>query len=313
MELAVGLFGPLQCHRDGLRVPGPIGRQRTVLALLLLDPARAVGRGRLMAELWDDSPPPSAAANLRTYLSGLRTWFDLVVGPSTHESDRLIRRDGGWALDLAHSVTVHVDALRFESDLALGRQAVRSRDLGSAARHLDRAVSTFRGSPLQDVRQGAVLAARAEVLRAQWSAGVEEYSDVLLRTGECERARVLLRRFLGEHPYRERAWAQLMLACHGVGDTAGALDAYRHARAALVKGYGIEPGPELAGLHRAILRRKLGLPGADWRAVPQPTPVRRRVRRRDRKPAVAPVVAVSSAASIGPVAYVDTARTPATA
>ncbi|WP_412102763.1 BTAD domain-containing putative transcriptional regulator [Plantactinospora sp. KLBMP9567] len=46
-------------------------------------------------------------------------------------------------------------------------------------------------------------------------------------------------------------------ALYRSGDLAGALDAYQRARVALISGYGMEPGAELAALHRAILQGKL--------------------------------------------------------
>ncbi|MGX7672361.1 AfsR/SARP family transcriptional regulator [Plantactinospora sp. DSM 117369] len=93
--------------------------------------------------------------------------------------------------------------------------------------------------------------------RVRLTVDVEEYADVLVKRGEYEAAQAMLHEFLGDHPHRERAWGQLMVACYRSGDLAGALDAYRRARVALITGYGIEPGAELATLHRAILQRKL--------------------------------------------------------
>ncbi|GAA3758329.1 hypothetical protein GCM10022225_49600 [Plantactinospora mayteni] len=248
MDLAVGLLGPLDIRQDGEQVAAPVGNRRRILALMLLD-GGAVSRTRLVAELWGRAAPRSAPANLRTYLSGLRAWL-------ANRAD-LVRDGSGWRLVPPPRVRFTVDATSFQAALTEGRRAVQGGDLVGAGGHLHRALGYWRGAPLQDVPQGGPLAARAAVLEAERFAATEEYADVLVKLGEYEAARAMLHEFLGDHPHRERAWGQLMVACYRGGDLAGSLAAYRSARVALISGYGMEPGAELAALHRAILQRKL--------------------------------------------------------
>ncbi|GIG88736.1 AfsR/SARP family transcriptional regulator [Plantactinospora endophytica] len=270
MELAVGLLGPFDIRQDGMSVVAPIGNRRRILALMLLD-GGAVSRTRLVAELWGREAPPSAPANLRTYLSGLRAWL----------ADRadLVRDGSGWRLVPPPPVRFTVDVTGFQAALAQGRRAVQGGDLAGAGRHLRHALGYWRGAPLQDVPQGGPLAARAAVLEAERFAATEEYADVLVNLGEYEAARAMLHEFLGDHPHRERAWGQLMVACYRGGDLAGALAAYRSARVALITGYGMEPGAELTALHRAILQRKLPVePVRATRYPPEQMPQRLLVR-----------------------------------
>lgn len=73
----------------------PLGarKQRTVLALLLLEAGRVVPTGRLIEDLWQGRPPPSAAATLRSYVSRLRT----LLRPDAD----VTARGGGYVLETA--------------------------------------------------------------------------------------------------------------------------------------------------------------------------------------------------------------------
>ena len=62
---------------------------------------------------------------------------------------------------------------------------------------------------------------------------------------------------VGEYPYRERLWRQLMLALYRAERQADALAAYRRARAVLDEELGLEPGEELQRLEQAILRHEV--------------------------------------------------------
>jgi DNA-binding SARP family transcriptional activator len=52
----------------------PIGgsRQGALLAVLLLEPGRAVSRSRLIDEIWGDDPPPTAVNALQFHVAALR-------------------------------------------------------------------------------------------------------------------------------------------------------------------------------------------------------------------------------------------------
>ena len=62
---------------------------------------------------------------------------------------------------------------------------------------------------------------------------------------------------VGEYPYRERLWRQLMLALYRAERQADALAAYRRARGVLDEELGLEPGEELQRLEQAILRHEV--------------------------------------------------------
>jgi hypothetical protein len=54
------------------------------------------------------------------------------------------------------------------------------------------------------------------------------------------------------HPERERLWLLLMLAFFRSGRQAEALSAFGQARQAITADYGLDPGPELHGMHKRV-------------------------------------------------------------
>src|SRR5205085_11898622 len=67
------VLGPVEAVRSGqpLRLGGR--RQRWLLALLLVEPGRAISSDRLIDELWQGKPPRGAEGTLRVYVSRLRS------------------------------------------------------------------------------------------------------------------------------------------------------------------------------------------------------------------------------------------------
>lgn len=249
MEIAFKLLGPTVVVAGDRTVEPPGRRIRTLLALLLTEPQRAVSRDRLGMELWGDDPPRSGPANLRNLVSSLREWLRISCGGvAVRTHDGVVR--------LADDGLVSCDVQLFEHDLRLVT-AGSSRD---AEFHLARAVAARRGTPFADIPLGTGLSARSAILEARWLSAVEDYADVLLRHGCFEEARDLLLRFTADNPTRERAWEQLMVAYYHGRDIAGALAVFLHARSALRDLLGVDPGQSLCLRHQAILRRDIDPP-----------------------------------------------------
>src|SRR5689334_332881 len=103
-----------------------------MLALLLLEPGRAVPDDRLADELWNGEPPPGAATTLRVYVSRLRS-----VLPEAP----IVRTGLGYALDVRSE---QVDAHRFERLLAEGREALERGAAQRAAGLLGSALELWR-------------------------------------------------------------------------------------------------------------------------------------------------------------------------
>jgi DNA-binding SARP family transcriptional activator len=241
------ILGPVEAWADGAEAVVLPPKPRALLAVLLVHAGRPVGRDRLMAALWPEGAPPSAPRVIRTYVSALRRSLRL---PPEAGLPRLMPVGDAYRLEVAPG---ELDMLVFDDLAERGRRALEDGDATTAAVLLDQAVGLWRGPPASDVTvdgdTGAVLAGLAERrLLAE-----EDRADAELILGRDAALIARLRLLVATHPLRERPWGQLMTALYRTGQRAAALACYRQLREHLVAELGVEPGPELAELHRQIL------------------------------------------------------------
>jgi DNA-binding SARP family transcriptional activator/tetratricopeptide (TPR) repeat protein len=247
-----GLLGPLLVRRGGEVVTVAPGKQRVVLAALLLRGGRLTGVDELAEALWGTQPPPSARQSLHNYVARLRKALGagggavIVTGPD------------GYQIDLGPG---ELDVDRFEAALAAGRAAARAADWAQAARVLREGLALWRGEPLAGIGS-PVLAAREgpRLGELRWQA-TEALAEADLQLGRHAEVIAGLRRLTAEQPLRERLHGLLMTALYRDGQQAGALAAYQAARTALAAELGAEPGPDLRGLHQQILTADPALAG----------------------------------------------------
>lgn len=236
------MLGPVEVLAGGTPVPLGGAKRRTLLAMLVLNANEPVPTAALIDALWADDPPKSAGANVRTYLAGLRRAL-LEFGLAS----RLETTDGRVLLRLA---TGESDVTRFE---ALVDQASEADDLELASRWLGEAIGLWRGQVGAGLSYGPILAQDAVRLEDLRVSAVERYADLQVALGRHDLAIRELRRVLAAHPFREKAWGQLMRALWQRGDGVAALETYRQARALFVAELGVEPSAQLRELHQAVL------------------------------------------------------------
>ena len=120
---------------------------------------------------------------------------------------------------------------------------------------LAEALALWRGPPLADLAYESF--AQNEIARLEEGrlVAIEDRIDADLALRRHEALIAELERLIADHPTRERLRAQLMLALYRSGRQAEALETYREARRELDRELGLEPGPELQELERAILNQ----------------------------------------------------------
>jgi len=235
------ILGPLEVDADGVPVELAGGRQGALLAFLLLHANETVPSEKLVEELWDGSPPPSAHKILQNYVSKLRR--DLSDG-------LLVTRGHGYELRVGPG---ELDVDRFAGLLEAGRQAMASNEPGVAATTLRTALSLWRGPVLAGLADDHFARPEIDRLEELRLAALTERVDADLALGRHVDLVGELEELTGRYPLQERLCAQRMLALYRSGRQAEALEVYRGARHALVHQLGIEPGASLQALERAIL------------------------------------------------------------
>ncbi len=246
-SLTFGVLGPLSAERARAALALGGRRQRTVLAVLLLNRNRAVSRERIIDSVWEDDPPETARNTVQVYVSTLRR----VLGP-----DRLISEPGGYRLVVEPD---ELDAAQLEQRLAEATRAIAAGEPHAAVAALDQALALWRGPALGDLANESFALAEAARLESLRLAARELRAEGQLLLGRLEPAIAELEALLRDEPLREHARALLMRALYAAGRQADALAVYRDGREALVEQLGLDPGPELQDLERAILRQEASL------------------------------------------------------
>jgi Transcriptional regulatory protein, C terminal len=129
------VLGPLEVYVDGRSIAVGGGRQRALLALLLVHAGEIVSRDRLIEELWGGRPPASGAQSLDVYVSRLRRALRVAGG-----GEVLVTRAPGYVL-----LAEETDARRFEALAAEGRAALAAGDAERASTLLREALGLGAG------------------------------------------------------------------------------------------------------------------------------------------------------------------------
>ncbi|MCD2195159.1 AAA family ATPase [Actinomycetospora endophytica] len=247
----------------GSRTRG-FGRRRTaeVLAALLVDRGRSMSVDDVVAAVWGDEAPPTAATMVHGAVRRLRTMADEDRGRDRGRF--VISRAGRYEVP----PEVGLDAAEFEALVAEARPLTASSP-ARAARLLDEALALWRGPAYEGIEQALARdeAGRLEELRRRCA---EMLAEVELALDEPARAVAVLEPVVTADPCRERSAGLLMLALARTGRPAEALRLFERVRVGLVEALGVAPGPELREIEAGI--RTGG--GAPARRGPPPPPQR---------------------------------------
>ncbi|BCJ75853.1 SARP family transcriptional regulator [Catellatospora sp. IY07-71] len=243
-----GILGPVEAFTGDHTVPLGQPRHRALLAYLLLHPHRVTTIGQLVAALWGDAAPASARDQIHVGVSALRRSLRALPCGAA-----VLTTSGGYRLGLDGAT---VDAHLFADAVATAKQATASGAHARAAALLTDALALWRGEALADVRAAFAAGARQRLSEQRLDAE-EQLADAELARGRPEPAIRLLTDLVEQRPLRERLVGRLMLALHGCGRNAEAMQVYEKLRHHLAQEYGADPGPAVRQVHLQLLRGTL--------------------------------------------------------
>jgi DNA-binding SARP family transcriptional activator len=264
------VLGPVEVLADGrpIAIGGP--KPRSLLVLLLLNAGRVVPTTQVIEALWGGRPPMSGATRVQGVVSQLRA----SIARAGVAGSPIATHPHGYLLTVGDD---ELDLEVFERHYGDGRSAAARGDLDAAAAAYRAGLGQWRGPALTGV-DAAFAEAEAARLEERRLAAVEDLTEVELDLGGHAGLVGELTALVGRHPLRERLRERLMLALYRSGRQAEALEVYQEGRRLLVEELGLEPGPDLQRLQRAILAGDPGLrlddpPAAvDGAAASQPSP-----------------------------------------
>jgi predicted ATPase/DNA-binding SARP family transcriptional activator len=243
--------------------------RRAFISRLALARGESVPTERLVADLWGERPPSSALNLVHTYVSLWRRTVDRHLGPGSGRA-RIARVGGGYRLDLHDD---ELDVAVFLRLVARGRRALEAGDTAGAADLFHQALAQWRGDALSDLGDVAFQVSAAARLDADRRRAVLDWATAALAADQVEAVVGPLRVALDRSPLDEEIATCLMRATYLLGRQSDALAVFDATRRALADHLGIDPGPQLAGMHVQVLRQDAALgvrppPAQARRALP---------------------------------------------
>jgi predicted ATPase/DNA-binding SARP family transcriptional activator len=265
-----GVLGPLAVWTsDGKPVRVPELKVRALLADLLMHQGRPVSADRLVDDLWGEEPPGNPSNTLQTKVSQLRRALEKAEPGSR---DLVALRPAGYLME------IEPDALDVGRFTALTAQARSTEDAQARAGLLADALVLWRGPAFADFRDEEFSQAAIALLEEQRLTCLEEQAEVRLELGEHGMLADELGDLVAQHPLRERLRAAHLRALYRAGRQNEALASFSDLQEQLAEELGLDPGPDLAALHQAILEQDPAL-------APVPAPATSAARPRTNLPA----------------------------
>ena len=207
------VLGPLELLVDGSALPLGSPQLRRLLAALLVQSGEVVPTDRLVEVVWGGEPPTHAASAVQKLVYRLRT---LLAVESRLEAERPLVSTVPPGYMLETDPGSH-DAARFEELVSEARATMRRGDSQGALRTSDEALALWRGPAFVEFAFDEFARAEAARLDELRLVAIEERVDVKLALGDHDELVAELESLVSVHPFRERLWAQLMLASYRAG------------------------------------------------------------------------------------------------
>lgn len=240
------ILGPTRIvHRES-EFTFTANKNETLLCSLLVRANQIVSCDQLLAELWEENPPPRASAGLYVYISQVRKFMQ-SIDPGVNPIET---RSPGYMMIVAPGeLDLHV----FQRKVTEGRQLLELRCLSAASRALEDALAIWHGPSFGGLRGGPIINGAAIWLEEARLDCIELLMETYMLEGRHRKVISWMFPLIAEYPLRETFYQLLMLALYRSGRQADALRLYQQARSHIATEIGMEPCRALRNLYQAIL------------------------------------------------------------
>ncbi|MCW2921115.1 MAG: transcriptional regulator, winged helix family [Thermoleophilia bacterium] len=229
------MLGPLSVRVDGVEQPIRAGKQRSLLARLVVDFGEVISTDRIIDSLWGPRPPVTVGKNLQVLIGRLRA----VVGSKT-----IATVPGGYRLARQRC---SLDAALFEHLVSAAEGHATNGRLDDAIALIDDAMSLWRGDIATELRVAwghPVVARWAELHGVARERALAYRVSTSPTTADVEAVRDLIR----QYPHRESLRALLADALRQRGDVDAARSEVTEGIETLGRDLGLDPATYLAGV-----------------------------------------------------------------
>ncbi|MEW2568485.1 BTAD domain-containing putative transcriptional regulator [Streptomyces sp. NPDC047070] len=248
--LRFSVLGPLRAWRHATELSLGPPKQRSLLALLLVQADRPVRLHRIVDALWDEDPPEHAVNVVHRHIGALRRLLEPELTRRT-EARVLVSEAGGYRLNTEDEA---LDLLRFRRLRDAARAASAAGRPAEATGLYVRALSLWLGRTAEGLPRTAHSHTVFAGVDAEYLHAARDAADAALAAGDTSRMLPLVRQAAESDPLNECLQARLILVLAAEGMAAQALDHYQVVRSRLTSELGVDPGPELREAQIRVLR-----------------------------------------------------------
>jgi DNA-binding SARP family transcriptional activator len=232
--LEIRLLGQFSVRLDQQPVDIPSRPAQSVLAYLVLNAGTAQRREKLAGMFWPDTTESNARSNLRHALWRIR---------------KSLGKPHGNTYLLADNISI-----AFNTDTDYWVDADILAQNGGIEHSIDKLlteVKEYGGELLPGFYEDWVVLER-ERLRALYETKIQKLLDLLVNAGRWGEILEWSERWIAQGQAPEPAFRALMLAYHGLGDTASSAATYQRCREALQSYLGVEPSNQTQEIYVAV-------------------------------------------------------------
>jgi DNA-binding SARP family transcriptional activator len=240
--LRLRILGPLRVIRGADEVDAGPRQQRCLLAVLLARHGRPLSMNELVALVWGDHAPATAANVIHKYIGALRRLLEPGL-PARAAGSRLRRDGNGYRLSVGPG---ELDLVEFRTLVA---QAHKENDLDRYVQ----ALALWHGPAGGDLADSPAATAVFAGLHSEFLDAVSAASELAVERGKPDVVLDPLRQAASTNEFNETLHASLIAVLAAAGHRAEALGTYQSIRERLNDDLGLDPGPDLRRAHRDVL------------------------------------------------------------